>query len=93
MPKTLGLSNTVEAQQEISDLAVIGNGDLFKLLSKVSSKIEEWEKTTEAMYITGIGCVVHTITQQEDNISEALLLIPGTRLESDINDGLKVVKL
>jgi len=93
MPKTLGLSGTAEAQVEIEDLIVIGNGDLFRLLSKVSSEEEGWEKLTEAMYVPGIGCVIHTITQQSENISEALLLVPGTKLENDINDGMKVVKL
>jgi hypothetical protein len=93
MPNPLNVTSTLDTATKIPDLEVTGNGDLFKLLSQKSSEAEKWAETTKAMYIPGIGCVIHTVTQQNNRISEAMVLIPGTRLDIDINHGMKVVKL
>jgi hypothetical protein len=59
-----------------------GEPDLFRLLSKASSEAEGWMKSTKAMYIEGVGCVVQVTTQQGDNIAEALTFVPNTKIVS-----------
>lgn len=65
------------ARKQVKDLEVFGNPDIFKLICKASSKSEGWMKSTKAMYIEAVGCVVQVTTQQGDNVSEALTFIPG----------------
>jgi len=61
--KTLHNTDQDAAKKNVSDLVVFG-GDLFKLLSKASSQKEGWMKSTKAMEIEGVGCVVQVTTQQ-----------------------------
>ena len=79
--KTLHNSTVSGARQNVSDLIVFGNGDTFKLICKASSKEEGWMKSTKAMQIDGVGCVVQVTTQQGDNVAEALTFVPGVRIE------------
>jgi hypothetical protein len=58
MTKTLDVTNIVNAQSKISDIKVVGDGDMFKLLCKASSKEQSWMKQTKAMYIHNVGSVV-----------------------------------
>ena len=66
-----------------SDLVVFGSGDLFKLISKASSKGEGWMKSTKAMQIDGVGVVVQVTTQQGDNVAEALTFVPCVKIIGD----------
>jgi len=70
MEKTLNNSTASEAKKNVSDLIIWGNGDLFKLLCKASSKKEGWMKSTKAMEIEGVGCVVQVTTQQMNETSQ-----------------------
>ena len=94
--KTLHNSTVSSARTNVSDLNVFGNGDTFKLICKASSKSEGWMKSTKAMQIDGVGCVVQVTTQQGDNVSEALTFVPNVKIEL-INDdkvnGRKLVKI
>lgn len=85
--KTLHNSTVSGAKKNISDLQVFGNGDTFKLICKASSKQEGWMKSTKAMQIDGVGCIVQVTTQQGDNVSEALTFVPGVKI--DLIDGDK----
>lgn len=78
--KSLGNTDVNGAKKNVSDLVVFGDGDLFKLLSKASSKAEGWMKSTKAMEIVGVGCVVQVTTQQGDKVAEALTFVPGVRI-------------
>lgn len=92
--KTLHNSTVSGAHQNVSDLVVYGNGDTFKLICKASSKQEGWMKSTKAMSIDGVGCVIQVTTQQGDNVAEALTFVPGVRIEEingDKNNGRKIV--
>ena len=94
--KTLHNSTASGAKKNVSDLAVFGNGDTFKLICKASSKDEGWMKSTKAMQIDGVGCVVQVTTQQGDNIAEALTFVPGVRIEligCDKSSGRKLVAI
>jgi len=83
MTKTLNNSDVNGARKQVKDLQTFGNGDLFILLSKASSKNEGWMKSTKAMPIPGIGCIVQVTTQQNDNVAEALCFVPGVRIMED----------
>ena len=79
--KTLHNSTVSGARQNVQDIIVFGDGDTFKLICKASSKEEGWMKSTKAMQIEGVGCVVQVTTQQGDNVSEALTFVPNVRIE------------
>jgi hypothetical protein len=93
--KTLDNSNTDRAKDQVKDIKFWGDGDTFKLLSKASSVAEMWMKSTKAMEIPGVGCVVQVTTQQgsglnvPDNqevlwhVAEALTYVPGVRIHTD----------
>ncbi len=81
MDKTLHNSTVSGARVNVKDINVFGDGDAFKLISKASSKAEGWMKSTKAMGIDGVGCLVQVTTQQGDNVAEALQFVPGVRIE------------
>ena len=89
--KTLNNSNINQAKDQVKDIEVYGNGDTFRLICKASSKAEGWLKSTKAMEILGVGCVVQVTTQQGDNVSEALCFVPGVEIvESKDGSGYKL---
>lgn len=95
MKKTLHNSDISGARQNVKDIKVVGNGDMFQLLCKASSEQEGWMKSTKAMEIPGIGCVVQVTTQQENDdgtyaVAEALTFVPGVLIVGDMNNGRKL---
>lgn len=80
MEKTLDNTNVAEAKDKVSDIKVFGNGDLFQLIAKASSKEQGWMKSTKAME-TPKGCVVQVTTQQGDNVAEALTFVPDVSIK------------
>lgn len=78
--KSLGNTDVNEASKNVSDLVTYGNGDMFKLICKASSVQEDWMKSTKAMEIEGVGCIVQVTTQQGDNVAEALTFVPGVAI-------------
>ena len=94
--KTLHNSDVSEAKKNVQDIKVVGNGDMFRLLCKASSEKEGWMKSTKAMEIPGVGCVVQVTTQQRNPdasyaVAEAITFVPGvtihSRLSRNGNDG------
>ena len=92
MMKTLHNSDVSGAAINVEDLVIFGDGDMFQLLCKASSDKEGWMKSTKAMEIPEMGCMVQVTTQQGNNVAEAVCFIPDVRIENDINDGRKLVK-
>ena len=91
-PKTLVNSDVSAAQVNVPDIKIVGNGDTFRLLCKASSKAEGWMKSTKAMEIPGVGCVVQVTTQQRNPdgsnaVAEALTFVPGVRIVDDVTSG------
>ena len=80
MSKTLKNTDIDAAAKNVKDLVVFGHGDLFKLISKASSQAEGWMKSTKAMQIDDVGCVIQVTTQQGDNVAEALTFVPMVKL-------------
>jgi hypothetical protein len=78
--KPLSNSDVDGAKKNVGDLEVFGNGDMFVLLCKASSKAEGWMKSTKAMVIPGVGCVVQVTTQQGEQVSEAVTFVPGVKI-------------
>lgn len=92
--KTLHNSDISGARQNVHDIKVFGNGDLFQLLAKASSEREGWMKSTKAMWV-GNGCVVQVTTQQRNidgtyAIAEALTFVPGVVIVGDEIDGRRL---
>jgi len=94
MGKTLDAVNIDDVKQKVSDVVVFGNGDLFQLISKASSKEQGWMKSTKAMQ-TSNGCVVQVTTQQTNpdgsySVAEAVTYVPNAAIKTD-GDGNKFV--
>lgn len=93
--KTLNNSTISQAKANISDLTVFGNGDTFKLICKASSKSQGWMKSTKAMEIAGVGCVIQVSTQQGDYVAEALSFVPDVKIvdiDGDPKNGRQLIK-
>lgn len=83
MEKTLINTTASQAKDNVKDIQFWGNGDTFKLISKASSQNEGWMKSTKAMEIESVGCVVQVTTQQGNNVSEALTFVPGVKIQEE----------
>ncbi len=95
--KPLHVTSGEEAKATIYDLKVFGDEDTFQLVCKASSASQGWMKSTKAMQIDGVGCVVQVTTQHGDEIAEALTFVPGVRIEAIMHKdevvGRKIVKI
>ena len=88
--KTLNTSAVNDARVAVKDIEITGNGDMFRLLCKASSRNEGWMKSTKAMQLPN-GVVLQVTTQQGDHVAEALQFIPGVTIVDDIDNGRKLV--
>jgi len=84
MEKTLGNTTASQAKDNVSDLVIWGNGDMFKLLCKASSQEEGWMKSTKAMQC-GRDVVIQVTTQQRNPdgsyaLAEALTTLKDKRI-------------
>ena len=92
------LTNTSAAGAKAANPSVVfvGNRDLWHLLSEASSEAQGWIKSSKAMEIPGVGCVVRVTTREEDamgavSVAEALTFVPGVEIAEDENGGCKLV--
>lgn len=93
--KTLHNSDVSGTQVNVPDVQVFGNGDTFQLICKASSAAEGWMKSTKAMQIDGVGCVIQVTTQQRNDdgtysVAEALTFVPGVSIQHDYDVNLHV---
>lgn len=91
--KALDNTSIVDVKATTSDIKVFGNGDLFQLICKASSKSQGWMKSTKAME-TGNGCVVQVTTEVINKngdhvIAEALTFVPNVKIKIDGGNGNK----
>lgn len=91
MAKDLSVTSIEDAKVKVPDIQVVGDGNLWQLLCKASSKDGGWMKSTKAMNIAGYGVVLQVSTQQGDQVSEALVNIPNVKIVEDENGGKKLV--
>lgn len=90
--KTLDGINIADVKKKVSDIEVFGNGDLWQLISKASSKEQGWMKSTKALLVNN-GVVLQVTTQQRNPdgsyaIAEALSFVPNAHIFTD-GDGNK----
>lgn len=91
--KTLTNKDIADVKVNVPDVKVVGNGDLFQLISKASSQRENWMKSTKVMQIDGLGCVIQVTTQQGGNVAEALTYVPGVKIGVDRNGNKEIVRI
>ena len=91
--KVLDITGVKAAKDNIDDLKVYGNGDTFQLVCKASSDAGGWMKSTKAMEIDGVGCVIQVTTQQGDQVAEALVFVPGVLIERDEGGPRRIAKI
>lgn len=91
--KILHNSDASGATKNVKDIKFYGDVDMFQLLCKASSKEEDWMKSTKAMEIPGIGCVVQCSTQQGWQVAEAICFVPGVKIVGDAKGGRSLVAL
>lgn len=96
--KTLNNSDISGAEKNVPDLRKVGNGDMLCLLCKASSCSEGWMKSTKALQIDGVGCVLQVTTQQRNPdgsyaVAEAVTFVPGVMIVQDTNSGRKLVAI
>lgn len=96
--KTLHNMGLSDAEENVPDLRKVGDGDMFRLLCKASSEQEGWMKSTKALQVDGVGCVLQVTTQQRNPdgsyvVAEAVTFVPGVMIVEDINSGRKLVAM
>jgi hypothetical protein len=89
--KSLHNTDSNGAKKNVKDIQFWGNGDTFKLISKASSENEGFMKSTKAMEIIGVGCVVQTTTQQRNpdgsySLTDAVTFVPNCGISETKND-------
>lgn len=94
--KSLGNTDSNGAKKNVKDIQFYGDGDTFQLISKASSENEGWMKSTKAMEIEGVGCVVQTTTQQRNPdgsyaLTDAVTFVPNTKIETTKDDEGNIV--
>ena len=95
--KTLHTTDIANAKDQVPDIKVTGNGDMWQLLCKASSEREGWMKSTKALHIRNMGCLVQVTTQQKNyddsySLAEAVVFVPGVAIAEDANGGKKLIK-
>lgn len=83
--KTMDVTDPVSAKAKVLDIKVFGDPNAWLLLSKASSEREGWMKSTKALQVDGVGCVVQVSTQQRNadgsySVAEALQFVPGVKV-------------
>lgn len=96
--KTLGNTTASQAVDNVKDIKFWGNGDMWKLISKAWSVEEGWMKSTKAMEIYRVGCLVQVTTQVEEIPSEAVVFVPGVMIfeiknKKGVIIGRKLIKI
>ena len=85
--------NATQTKQNVKDVKIFGNVDMFQLICKASSKEEGWMKSTKALEIENVGCVIQISTQNKDSVAETSVFVPGIKISTDSNGNKIFVKL
>jgi hypothetical protein len=83
--KSLHNTTANAARKNVEDLQTWGDADSFRLICKASSESEGWMKSTKALEIPGVGCLVQVTTQQRNAdgsyaVAEAVTFVPGVEI-------------
>ena len=91
--KTLDNVDAASAAQNVTDIKTHGYVDQWVLLCKASSVSEGWMKSTKAMEIYQVGCLVQVTTQQGDNVAEAVTFVPGVYIFTGKDGELRFMRI
>lgn len=93
--KSLHNTTANSAKKNVRDIQFWGDGNTFRLISKASSELEGWMKSTKAMP-AGNSVVVQVTTQQRNpdgsySVAEALTTVPNAIIAEflDTDDTVK----
>lgn len=94
--KSLHNTSSNGATKNVKDIKFWGDGDTFQLISKASSENEGWMKSTKAMEVEGVGCVVQVTTQQRNpdhsySLDDSVTFVPNAKIETTRNEDGKVI--
>ncbi len=94
--KSLGNTDSEDAEENVPDIEFFGDGDAFKLICKASSQEEGWMKSTKALQIDGLGCLIQVTTQQRNldgsyAVAEALTFVKDAKIEEPSMGGNSAV--
>jgi hypothetical protein len=70
---------------------VFGDGDMWKLLCKYSSQSNRMMKSTKALEIKMVGCLVQVTTVENGLPSEAITFVPNTVIVEDKDEKGNVI--
>jgi hypothetical protein len=95
--KTLDVTSGEELTRKVGDVQVFGDADAWQLICKASSEYQGWMKSTKAMLVPGLGCLVQVSTQQRSadgntySVAEAVTFVPGVKIFDVLSDDGKVI--
>lgn len=94
--KSLHNTTANGATKNVKDIQFWGDGDTFKLISKASSEAEGWMKSTKAMEIESIGCVIQTTTQQRNpdgsySLCDTTTFVKDVKISEQLNSDNEVI--
>ena len=91
--KPVNIQNATQLREEVGDVEIFGDPDTWKLICKASSKSQNWMKSTKAMEIEGVGCLVQVTTQSSSGVAEAITLVPNVVIHDVLGeDGVTVIR-
>jgi len=91
MEKTYGNTTASHTRENVPDVKFWGEPNMWKLITKAWSEEEEWMKSTKALEIPGVGCLVQVSTQQDEMVAEAVVLVPGVKIKEKKDDDGNVI--
>lgn len=95
--KTYNTNPDNPAKEAVKDFESWGDITQWKHITKSWSSKEDWLKSTKAMEIEGVGCILLVSTQNEEMIAETTTFIPGVKIEDIIENqvlvGRRLVKI
>jgi hypothetical protein len=94
--KDVTIMSEEDAKERIFDLKLFGDTDAWKLICKAASASEGWYKTTKAMEIEDVGCLIQTETREVNNgtdavLSQALMFVPNVTIRDIFNSDGKCI--
>jgi len=67
MSKSLNVTSMETLEKSVTDVQTFGNPGAWKLICKAWSEEQGWMRSTKAMEIPGVGCLVQVSTSQENS--------------------------
>lgn len=89
--RIFGNSNAEEAHLNTPDIKTFGDSNTFKVICKASSDSQQWMKSTKAMEIEGLGCIVQVSTQQGNQVAEAATFVFGAKIQEETDNNGNVI--